>query len=135
MAALTRRGGREGRGDWAACQGKWSPRGARTTDLSLPNSQPLSVAVRRCARVTGKAGENGQNSGDGAARSPWRRPSAPACGDASKALASSCLIKGGDQGNLALGGHRLNHRPVVLPWRQRNAQSGLHKGGLQQFSH
>ena len=33
--------------------------------LSLPNSQPLSTAVRWCARVTGKAGEKGQNSGDG----------------------------------------------------------------------
>ena len=31
--------------------------------LSLPNSQPLSVAVRGGARVTGKAGGNGQNSG------------------------------------------------------------------------
>ena len=49
--------------------------------LSLPNSQPLSVAVRMCARVTGKTGENGQNSGDGAARSSWTRPSDPGCGD------------------------------------------------------
>ena len=31
---------------------------------SLPNSQPLSAAVRECARVTGKAGENGQRSGE-----------------------------------------------------------------------
>ena len=29
--------------------------------LSLPNSQPSSAAVRECAQVTGKAGENGQN--------------------------------------------------------------------------
>ena len=56
--------------------------------LSLPNSQPLSVAVRMCARVTGKTGENGQNSGDGAARSSWTRPSVPGCGDTFKASAS-----------------------------------------------
>ena len=86
--------------------------------------------------MTGKAGENGQNSGDGAARSPWTRPSAPGCGDASKALASSCLIQGGDQGNLALGSPSTESPAGRTPvWRQRNAQSGLHEGGLQQFSH
>ena len=35
--------------------------------------------------------------------SPWTRPSAPECGDTLKALASSGLIQGGDQENLAPG--------------------------------
>ena len=35
--------------------------------------------------------------------SPWKRPSAPECGDTLKALASFGLIQGGDQGNLAPG--------------------------------
>ena len=35
--------------------------------------------------------------------SPWTRPSAPGCGDTSKASASSCSIKGEDQGNVGSG--------------------------------
>ena len=35
---------------------------------------------RECAGATGKTGENSQNSGDGAARSSWTRPSVPGCG-------------------------------------------------------
>ena len=35
-----------------------------------------------CAQVTGKAGENGQYSGEMGGSSPWTRPSAPGCGDA-----------------------------------------------------
>ena len=38
-------------------------------------SSPLLV----CARVGGKAGENGQNSGEMGGSSPWKRPSAPVC--------------------------------------------------------
>ena len=41
----------------------------------------------KCAQVTGKAGENGQNSGEMGGSSPWTRPSAPECGDTLKALA------------------------------------------------
>ena len=37
-------------------------------------------------RETGKAGENGQNSGEMGGSSPWTRPSAPKCGDTLKAL-------------------------------------------------
>ena len=44
--------------------------------LSLPDSQPCIGGSKRVRQVTGKAGENGQYSGDGAARSPWTRPSA-----------------------------------------------------------
>ena len=39
-----------------------------------------------CARVTSKTGENGQNSGDGAARSSWTRPSVLGSGDTSQCL-------------------------------------------------
>ena len=41
----------------------------------------------KCAQVTGKAGENGQHSGEMGGNSPWTRPSAPRCGDTLKALA------------------------------------------------
>ena len=34
-----------------------------------------------CAQVTGKAGENGQNSGEVGGSSAWTRPPAPECGD------------------------------------------------------
>ena len=57
-----------------------------------------SSLISECARVTGKAGENGQNSGDGAARSPQDR----SCGDTTKASASFGSIWGGDQGNLSV---------------------------------
>ena len=40
-----------------------------------------SSPVLECAQVTGKAGENGQNSGEMGCSSPWTRPSAPGCGD------------------------------------------------------
>ena len=61
-----------------------------------------------CARVTGKADENGQNSGNGAARSSWTRSSVPGCGDASKAPASSCSIWSGDPGSLTLASGSLS---------------------------
>ena len=50
----------------AARKGKW-PRGTRTTVLTYPcpTASRVSVAVRESARVTGKAGENGQNSAAG----------------------------------------------------------------------
>ena len=54
--------------------------------LSLP--KPAAVGGSKgCARVTGKAGENGQHSGEMGGGSPWTRPSAPGCGDTLKALA------------------------------------------------
>ena len=60
---VSREGGRTG----LSKKGKWSPRGTRTTVLTYPcaTASRVSVAVRRRARVTGKAGENGQNSGAG----------------------------------------------------------------------
>ena len=62
----------------AARKGKWPPRGTGTTVLTYPRSAP---------RGTGKAGENGQNSGEVGGSSAWPRPSAPECGDTLKALA------------------------------------------------
>ena len=57
-----------------------------------------SSLILQCAQVTGKTGKNGQISGDGAARSSWRRPSVPGRGDSSKASARSCSIWGDDPG-------------------------------------
>ena len=83
------------REDQASRKGKWSPRGTGTTVLTHPcPSQPLTVTVRRCARVTGKAGEHGQNSGEMGGCSPWTGPSAPRCGDTLKAYASYGLDLG-----------------------------------------
>ena len=70
----TREGGRTG----LPKKGKWPPRGTGTTVLTYPRSAP---------RGTGKAGENGQNSGEVGGSSAWTRPSAPECGDTLKALA------------------------------------------------
>ena len=84
-------GGRAG----LPAKGKWPPRGTEMTVLTHPRNAP---------RVTGKAGESGQNSGDGAARSSWTRPSAPGSGETSKASASLLLdLRCGIQGNLAPG--------------------------------
>ena len=81
-----------------------------------PTASRVSVAVRGRARVTGKAGENGQNSGEVGGSSAWTRPSAPECGDTLKALAGDQrLILGGDRPRTRLRGrYRLGHRPVVL---------------------
>ena len=57
--------------------GKWPPRGGRQS------SPTLEVRLGE----QGKAGENGQHSGEMGGSSPWRRPSAPECGDTLKALA------------------------------------------------
>ena len=62
----------------AARKGKWPPRGTGTTVLTYPRSAP---------RGTGKAGENGQNSGGVGGSSAWTRLSAPGCGDTLTALA------------------------------------------------
>ena len=66
---------------------------------------------------------------DGAARSPWSRPSAPGCGDTSEACASLGSILGGDQGNLALGSPSAGSLAGRTPlWRRLNVQSGLRQG-------
>ena len=92
----------------AARKGKWPPRGTETTVLTYPGSAP---------RGTGKAGENGQHSGEVGSSSAWTRPSAPECGDTLKALAGDQRpIKGGDRPRRRLRGrYRLGHRPAVLP--------------------
>ena len=94
------------RKNWAARKSKWSPRGTGMTVLTYPcpTASRVSVAVRECARVTGKAGENGQYSGNRAAvltldktvgSRVWRHTQG-----SSKRPA---LVWGGDQGNLAPG--------------------------------
>ena len=82
-----------------------------------PILAPSQSAQRSgCARVTGKAGENGQSSVVWAARSPWTRPSAPGCGGTFKAF------QGGDRRRRRLQGR---HRTVVLSRKRRlNVQSG-----------
>ena len=62
-----------------ARKGKWSPRVTEMIVLTYPcpTASRALVAARECARVTGEAGEDGQNSGNGAARSSWTRPSVP----------------------------------------------------------
>ena len=50
----------------AARKGKWPPRGTGMTAPTYPcPSQPCFGGSKGCARVTGKAGENGQYSGAG----------------------------------------------------------------------
>ena len=72
----------------AARKDKWPPRGTGTTVLTCPcPSQPYFGGSKGRARVTGKAGENGQNSGEVGGSSAWTRPSAPGCVDTLKALA------------------------------------------------
>ena len=81
---VNRDGGRAG----LPKKGKWPPHGTETTVLPYPcPSQPCSGGSQWCASVTGKAGENGQYSGEMGGSSPWTRPSAPECGDTLKAPA------------------------------------------------
>ena len=84
--------------DQAARKGKWSPRGTGTTVLtySCPTASRRRWQKGVCARVTGKAGENGQYSGVMGGSSP--KTVGSRCGDSSKALASSCSILGGVTG-------------------------------------
>ena len=84
----------------------------------------------KCAQVKGKAGENGQNSGEVGGSSAWTRPSAPECGDTLKALAGDQRPIQGDRPRRRLRGrNRLGHRPVVLlRTRRLNVQSGQRKG-------
>ena len=83
--------------------------------LSLPKPAVIDGS-EGCARGTGKAGENGQNSGEVGGSSAWTRPSAPKCGDTLKALAGDLrLIQGGGRPRRRLRGrNRLGHRPVVF---------------------
>ena len=125
----TRKGGR----NRAARKGKWSPRGTGMTVLTYPcpTASRVSVTVRSCARVTGKAGENGQNSGEVGGSSPWTRPSAPRCGDTVKAPAGDqCPILGGDRlqkrDGVAVDG--VTGQSHSSARRRLNVQSGLRKG-------
>ena len=72
--------------------------GGKTGLLASVSGRHVVSRILECAQVTGKAGENGQHSGEMGCSSSWTRPSVPGCGDTSKALASSCSIQGGDPG-------------------------------------
>ena len=61
-----------------------------------------SSPVLECAQVTGKDGENGQNSGEMGSSSPWTRPSAPRCGDT----------------------HKVQRAPSVRPWVEIVLENG-----------
>ena len=108
--------------NWAAR--KWSD---DSPHLFLPNSQPLT-AVKGCARVTGKAGENGQHSAEGrqltldetVGSRKWRHI---------RGLGGWKVfaLRWGSSSKRRLRG-RLGHRPVALPLSQGlNVQSGLRK--------
>ena len=82
---VRRKGGRTRlpkKGEWSLCG-----MGTIVVIYPCPAASCVSVAVRGCARVAGKAGENGQHSGEMGGSSPWTRPSALGCGDTLKALA------------------------------------------------
>ena len=85
----------------------FNSRGSGTTVLTHPRSAP---------RGTGKAGENGQNSGEMGGSSPWTRPSAHECAATPKAPAGDQRpIYGGDRLRRRLRGrYRLGHRLDVL---------------------
>ena len=81
---VSREGGRTG------LPGRVSGRHAVRIRQSSPvPAQQLAVngGSKECDRITGKAGENGQHSGEMGGSSPWTRPSAPECGDTLEALA------------------------------------------------
>ena len=86
--------------------------------LSLPNSQLLSPAAR--GRAPGQQARlvktvNVQVGGS----SPWTRPSAPGCGDTSKALASYGSIYRGTWATRLRGRYRLGPPTVVLLFMKR----------------
>ena len=92
---VRREGGRVG----LPKKGKWPSRGTGTTVLTYPcPSQPCFGGSKERARVTRKAGENGQHPGETGGGSHWTRPSAPECGDTLKAPAGDQrLDKCGDR--------------------------------------
>ena len=98
----------------AARKGKWPPRGTETTVLTYPRSAP---------RGKGKAGENGQHSGEVGGSSAWTRPSAPECGDTHKVLAGDLEDDSGVAIDWVTG------RSYSSARRRLDVQSGQRKGG------
>ena len=72
---------------WHTQEGKDELTSCRGTVLSAWQKTSGPHVSWKCAQVTGKAGENGQNSGEMGGSSSRTRPSAPECGDTLKALA------------------------------------------------
>ena len=81
---VRRKGGRAGLP--ARVSGRHVLRGRQSSPIPVQASR-VSVAARGAPRGTGKAGKNGQHSGEVGGSSAWTRPSAPECGDTLKALA------------------------------------------------
>ena len=116
----------------AARKGKWSPcAGNRQSSLVTAQASRVSVAARGCARVTSKAGKNGQHSAEVGGSSPRTRPSAPECGDTLKAQAGDQgPIWGGDRCRRRLRGRidGVTGRSYSSARRRLNVQSGQRKG-------
>ena len=68
-------------------KGKWPPRGMGTVFIHPCPSQPCFGGSKGCARVTGKAGENGQHSGEVGLQLTLDKTVGSECGDTLKALA------------------------------------------------
>ena len=86
--------------------------------------------ILECAQVTGKAGENGQNSGEMGGSSAWTRPSTPEFGETLKALGSSARP---GVGIVIEDGSRVAVDWVTVRWyssvrRLLNVQSGQREG-------
>ena len=116
----------------AARKATWSPRGTEMTVLTYPcqTASRVPVAVRECIRVTGKAGENGQHSGEMGGSSPRTRPSSRVWRHTQGSSKRPALDLGWGSGQ---PGSR-----VAIDWvtgrsyssarRRINVQSGLRKG-------
>ena len=93
--------------------------------LSLPKPAVIGGSKGR-ARVTGKADENGQHSGEMGGSSPWTRPSAPECGGTLKALVGDQRsIQGGDRPRRRLRGSPSTGSPAGrTPPRGDNVRAG-----------
>ena len=89
--------------------------------------------ILECAQGTGKAGENGQHSGEMGGSSPWTGPSAPRCGDTLKAPArfGSIRVRNvlDDGSGVAIDWvTRRSFSSTEKATRRLNVQSGLRKG-------
>ena len=111
----------------AARKGQWSPRGTGTTVVlacPCPTASRYRWLQGVSARVTGKAGENGQNSASWEAAHPGQDRT------------SKASAQGGDQELVAPGSLStwVTGRSYSLEWRLLNVQSGLRRGWVVKTS-
>ena len=78
------------------------------------NNQPLLARRRLCARVTGKAGENGQYSAAGLRAHPGQDRQLPDVVTRPRPQQASAWSKVGTRSTWLWGRYRLGHRPVAL---------------------